>query len=262
MKAVRAFMDNFYSRHSVPDRSRTLLEFLDSRGFSIPMFIIEAGAHDGSDTLDWARVDTVQKIYAFEPDPKAYSECQVATTAYKGKVDLLPFCLSDDLGTRFLSYGSEPGNGSSSVHYRSLIDGIEVRSVTLDWLFKNFVDSSKFRDGLIWLDVEGHAVPLLKGAKGRLLPIKFAHIEVEFKDHADSRTSNWKDVIALMKMMGFCIYMADMHPGNFGNYFFVHKNHLSSAARMRHLYLLVLSRLLREFAFPLRDLLRRVSFRD
>jgi FkbM family methyltransferase len=256
MRALRLLLDNFYSGHSVPHSARTLLRCLDSRGLSVPMFIIEAGAHDGSDTLEWARLDSVQEIYAFEPDPKAFSACQVATSSYKGKINLWPFCLSDSLGMRFLSYGSEPGDGNSAVHNKSSIDGPEIRSVTLEWLFKNFVDSSHVRDGLLWLDVEGHAVPILQGAKGRLLPVKFAHIEVEFKDHGVFRMSNWKEVIALMKVMGYYLYMADMHPGNFGNYFFVHKNYLSSAARLRHSYLVGLTWVLRECAFPFKDLLR------
>jgi len=179
-------------------------------------WVIEAGCHNGSDTLILAERLNPNKIVAFEPDSKIRNIAAELFLHHKLIVDLYEFALSDFNSTQYLNFmdGIE-GSGSTFV---AQTGSTPVQVVTLDSLNLN-LDGG----GLLWLDVEGHAVHALDGGSSTLRGLRVAKIEVQMHEMHLDRRADLFDVLKRMKSLSLAPVRAPLHPGFFGDVLFVHR---------------------------------------
>ncbi len=146
--------------------------------------IVEAGAHIGIDTLEMADTWPRGSIHAFEPVPDLYNQLKFNTEKRKN-VFCYPFALSHIAGFSKMYISSGSSNGSSSLlppkehltRYPNVafIDTIEVETITLD----AWAENQGFpHPDLLWMDVQGHELSLLKGAENSLESIQAIYGEV------------------------------------------------------------------------------------
>ena len=208
-------------------------------------WIVEAGCHDGTDTLNLLQNFPNSKIITFEPDPISRSKAEERFgTIPKGQVELHPFGLSNEESIKFLSYVENlKGNGTTSISENG-IDG--VQTVTLD-AFRSFPANG----GLLWLDVEGHAVNALLGMVTTLRGIDLAKIEIQMHQKSIQRQQDYLEVIDIMAEAGLVPTHVPLQPGFFGDIYFVRKELLGTSSKIRANLLIFQMKLLHGLIYPL-----------
>lgn len=166
-------------------------------------WIWEAGCFDGRHTRRFLS-ETDACVFAFEPNPYCYPK--LADLIPLARFDLCAMALSDAQGVHeFLLprkiAGIETGaaSGVSGLDHRDAVTSYETC----------FVATGRGRDvqpdlgvQALWLDVEGHALPALRGFGDTLLRFSFIMVETEYAD-LFSDGANTDGVFALMAEHGF-----------------------------------------------------------
>ncbi len=231
----------FESPHSVKD----LFALIDQLKIEIS-WVIEAGCHNGSDTLEMIEMYGMEKIYAFEPDPSARFEAEMVLAEYLGsRVELSPFALMDKSGLVGIDYLGAPGSGSSQIRHHRSDDASGIKAIKLDEIQVTWDGG-----GCFWLDVEGVAVEVLIGSLNTLKKISVIKCEVEFHDMSQTRKSNYRKVFSLLSDNDFAIWKCDINPGYFGDILFVRKKHLSKIQLVKSRIILNLVVLIRSYIYP------------
>lgn len=155
--------------------------------------IVELGARDCAETLDFRRAFPAARIFAFECNPATLPACREALRGVE-RVRLVEKAVSDREGTvRF--YPTDPartrtkhahGNPGASSLFRARPDyphetyvqnEVEVEATTLERVMREEkIDSID----LLWMDIQGAELLALKGLGSRLRDVKLIHLEVEF----------------------------------------------------------------------------------
>ena len=148
--------------------------------------ILEAGAHNGSDTVEMARIFPGSQIYAFEPLPSLFNQLSQKTKDLSN-IKCYRLALSSKPGkARF--YICEPNNGASSLlepshllladrslHFNSII---EVEAITLDdWAHQEGIPRIDF----MWLDMQGSEPEVLMASQKIFDTVKVVYTEVNYK---------------------------------------------------------------------------------
>jgi FkbM family methyltransferase len=135
--------------------------------------VFDVGAQGGDYSLEVLKaVSGEVKIYAFEPREKDFD---LLKEELKGKVEVFQIALSDVEGERDLFY---PKNisGMSSFHTLrgDFTESEKVKTQTID----SFCESKNIKEiTLLKLDIEGHELSCLRGAKIMLPNIKYIQFE-------------------------------------------------------------------------------------
>lgn len=236
-----AIYRHFESPHSVKD----LFALIDRLKIEIS-WVIEAGCHNGSDTLEMIQVHGIEKIYAFEPDPTARNVAEMVLAEYLGnRVVLSPFALMDKSGLVGIDYLGTPGSGSTQIRHHSSEEELRIRAIKLD-----DIQATWEGGGCFWLDVEGVAVEVLNGSLYTLKNISVIKCEVEFHDMSKTRKSNYRKVFRLLTENDFAIWKCDINPGYFGDILFVRKRHLSKVQLIKSRIFFKFVVLLRSYIYP------------
>jgi len=155
--------------------------------------IVEIGARDCTETLDFRRAFPGARIFAFECNPATLPACREALRGVE-RVRLIEKAVSDREGMlRF--YPTDPartitkhaqGNPGASSLFRARDDyphetyvqnEIEVESTTLERLMR---EEGLAAIDLLWMDIQGAELMALKGLGERLRDVRLIHLEVEF----------------------------------------------------------------------------------
>ncbi len=153
--------------------------------------ILEAGACDGEDSLRMSQLWPQGTIYSFEPVPSLFLKTRAKTFA-RNNVHCYKLALSEQTGKATFFVSSSPEeetSGSGSLlepkdHLTIYPDvrfekTIEVQTINLDeWAAQNNVD---YID-LMWLDMQGAELSVLKAAPRILRTVKLIFIEIAFKE--------------------------------------------------------------------------------
>jgi FkbM family methyltransferase len=230
-------------------------------------FVIEAGAHEGSDTLLLSNLNGVKKVYCFEPNPFSFNILQSKISRQSEKnIEISNLGLFDknmkanlffpkiDLG----GFQEKQAGTSSLLKNWAKSDGefIEVELVSLDNFLKSDLDfkSTFFNlSGLLWLDVEGSALLALKGMERTLSRVNVAKIELEYgiqKGQWDER--NLFKIIKFMKQRGFSPYAGYLHPLTRGDLLFIRSNKLGIKDKLKTFTYCSLLHLFYGFIYPLK----------
>lgn len=236
-----------YNLTNIPD----LFKMIAKRKIHIE-WVVEAGCHDGSDTIKFVSLPKIRKIYAFEPDSVARqaAESNCKQLILSNILTISPFALQNENSEYFvLSNGGAYGTGSSQVvdmNQNKDAHPTIVQGKRLDELIEN---ESEY--GLLWLDVEGSALEVLQGSQKILSKIKIIKVEVEFQDMWGRRKSNFESVINYLQINGFCLMYAPIYPGLFGDLLFLRKNDITRLNRCISFFLRKTILVLHKYLFRL-----------
>ena len=210
---------------------------------------VEAGCHDGTDTLKMINAFNLKRVFAFEPDDAARAKAQILLEPYLGKVvSLSPLGLSDITGDANLAKNVSFGDGSSQVRKKSTDIVGEMSSISLTRLDDLRIDVDS--GGLLWLDVEGHAVQALTGAIATLRAIDIAKIEIQMHDMSETRKSDAFDVIEICRDAGLMPVYFPIYPGYFGDIVFIRAEKLSRLLQFFAFINFILFQVLHKSIYP------------
>lgn len=151
--------------------------------------IVEAGAHDGSTTVEMASFWPKSTIHAFEPVSSAASEVCRKVVAFGERVQCHQLALGDAdsfMDMHVSGDGSAGACQSSSLlaptdaqirEFPAILFGAKerVRVVPLDsWAAESGLDTVDF----MWLDMQGYELVALAGARKLLPKVSAVHMEV------------------------------------------------------------------------------------
>jgi FkbM family methyltransferase len=149
--------------------------------------IIDCGAHDGRDSIRLQK-QLNATIFSFEPVPRLFEILKKNTEINKR---IIPYniALSDEIGySKFYVSSGETDASSSllkpSAHLQdhpSVIfeEVIQVKTDTLDvWAKTNKIE----RIDMLWLDMQGFEMQMLKASPNILSTVKVIHTEVSTKN--------------------------------------------------------------------------------
>jgi len=175
--------------------------------------IVEAGAYDGNDTVAMSKKWPHGKIYAFEPVPEIYKKLIARTSiirnircfndALSDKVGLADFILSERIDDP-----SRLGESSSLLRPKEHLKyaphvkfnkAICVNATTLD---KWAEDNNIYNIDLLWLDLQGFELNVLKAAPNIMKTVKIIYTELEFVEAYEGQYL-FKDVDQWLKKNGF-----------------------------------------------------------
>lgn len=164
--------------------------------------IFDVGANEGTYTTDLLRVlkDRPFTIHAFEPSPNTFQKLTKSMHAVKN-VFLWNLGLSDQPGELVL-HADEENSTLSSVYKRDLTHigkPFDYReTISVDTLDNFCIQQNIARIDFLKLDVEGHEISVLQGAKNMLDQNKIHFIQFEFGGgNIDSKTY-FKDFFLLL----------------------------------------------------------------
>lgn len=144
---------------------------------------IDVGANIGYMSLVLARaVGKTGRVTAFEPHPEIFADLQANVAA--SVVEPVQAAVSAEPGMATLNVPAEFGfnRGVATIEeVGGQAAAIDVRKVTLDG-----VVGAAGRIGVLKIDVEGHELSVLQGAKGLLEERRITHIVFEEHHPADS----------------------------------------------------------------------------
>jgi 2-O-methyltransferase len=150
--------------------------------------IIEAGAHDGTDTVALSKLFPKGQIYAFEPINEIFIELNKKTKNLKN-VTCYPLALSNMSGIADIYVSSGQSTASSSlllpkehltehpnVEFSTVV---KVPTITLDtWAEETKVTAVDF----LWLDMQGFELAALKASPRILSTVRAVYTEVSLKE--------------------------------------------------------------------------------
>ncbi len=190
------FFSNNKQKSEFPlQRSESMMlkeKLVQFTGKSNGIVVMEAGASGGEDTVEWARVNGVTKIYAFEPEPKSFETLKTKTAPFNN-VSLSSLGLGKQKGehTFYISTNENaPGSlGVSSsikepLEHLSFHPGIKfeesctIQIVNLDqWAAEHHVEAID----IAWLDMQGGEFDVLASSPRMLATMKVIFTEVSLK---------------------------------------------------------------------------------
>ena len=188
--------------------------------------IVDAGAHDGRDTVELSKLFPKGKIYAFEPIPEIFSELK-ENTKHLNNVTCYPLALSDKIGTVDIFVSSGQSTGSSSllppkehITYHPNVEflkKIKVATTTLDaWAEKNLVQRIDF----LWLDMQGYELAMCQASPHILKTVQVVYTEVSLKEVYEG-VPLYPEVRQWFEKNGFRMEREELAWAEMGNVLFV-----------------------------------------
>lgn len=171
-------------------------------GFAPLQTIFDVGANFGQTACRFAQAFPTASIYSFEPVRDTFAKMQANVGAFP-QVRPFNMALGDQAGTAEIHLATSSGaNSLKGVQGSTASETIQVR--TLD----EVADENKVETiDLLKIDVEGFEMQVLAGAKQRLADkrIRFVYAECVMEDDPDMAHTNFFDIHALLRPLGFCV---------------------------------------------------------
>ena len=188
--------------------------------------IIDCGAHIGLDSVELLKV-LGGSIHCFEPVPDVYRRLRETVAQYPS-ITTYQLALSNKTGQDhfFVSEGASDGSSSLLPPKDHIVDHadtffnrkIEVHTMTLDdWAAENKID----RVDLLWLDMQGFELQMLKASTKVLPKVRVIHTEVSTKETYEG-VALYADYRAYLESIGFKVLVEAIPQGwDMGNVVFV-----------------------------------------
>ena len=168
--------------------------------------ILEAGAHNGEDTIPFIRQWPHATVHAFEPHLPCYSHLEKAASTYPN-VHTYPFGLYSETGT-YTFYVSQKIDGAFSlfednspeIEYADTQVTIECKNLD-EWAYEEGVDHIDY----MWLDMEGAELAMLKSAPKMLQTVRAISTEVNFQEFRKGM-ARWREMREFLEENGFSLY--------------------------------------------------------
>lgn len=189
--------------------------------------IIDCGAHVGGDSIDMCRLYSGSQIHSFEPVPAIFKLLKHNTRKFN-RITCHAIALSNQNGEQTMHVSSGASDGSSSLlqpheHIKDHPDvffneDITVQTLTLDdWAAQQQIT----KIDLLWLDMQGFELEVLKASSVILPTVKAIHIEVSTRA-TYSGVPLYKEVKEWMEAQGFYVDVEAIPKGwDMGNVLFI-----------------------------------------
>jgi 2-O-methyltransferase len=189
--------------------------------------IIDAGAHVGGDSIEMCRMYRGSTVHAFEPVPSIFKFLKHNTRKYN-RIHCHTIALGNQNGEQNMYVSSGASDGSSSLlkpkdHLEDHPDvffneTITVTTKTLD----TWADEQGIKKiDLLWLDMQGFELEVLKASHIILPTVKVIHMEVSTKPSYEN-VPLYEEVREWMQSKGFKVEVEAIPPGwDMGNVLFV-----------------------------------------
>lgn len=190
--------------------------------------MIDAGAHIGADSVEFARLFPDVTVHAFEPIPDLYAKL-VRNTHRWPQIRCCPLALSDRNGPRTMYVSGGASDASSSLlapksHVEDHPDTTFekmciVQCETLDsWARSNVVQI-----GFLWLDMQGFELEMLRAGEAMLQHVRAIHTEVSTRETYSGGVL-YHELRSWLKVRGFAVDIEAIPAGSdMGNVLFVRK---------------------------------------
>lgn len=214
-------------------RGRPLLEIpldrIESALGGPPAVVLEAGCHDGGDTLAMARRWPTAVVYGTEPIDDSRASARAVCAGHE-RVSIEGFALSDAGGVATMRVSSREGRREATASSSLLPDGlhtvafpevrfdhqVDVICRTLDDWFSGLGLS---RIDLLWLDLQGMELRVLAASKLALPATRAIHLEVSQQELFEG-SGTFRDLDEFLSSTGFHIAVDRVGPV-FGNVLYV-----------------------------------------
>lgn len=190
--------------------------------------MIDAGAHIGADSVEFARLFPDVTIHAFEPIPDIYAKL-VRNTPRWPQIRTYPLALSDRNGPRTMHVSGGASDASSSLLAAKL--HIEdhpgttfektciVQCETLD----SWARSKAVRIEFLWLDMQGFELEGLRAGEAVLQRVRAIHTEVSTRETYVG-AALYPELKSWLEARGFAVEIEAIPAGSdMGNVLFVRK---------------------------------------
>ena len=188
--------------------------------------VVDAGAHNGSDTVQMSRLWPRGTIHAFEPVPAVFSQLEACTRSL-ANVRRHACALAGACGTMTMYVSSGGTDASSSLlapkehlavnPHVIFQQQIAVPTQTLDaWAAQNECPQVDF----LWLDMQGGELTALQAAPRVLATVRAIHLEVAVTELYENNPL-YPDVQAWLESQGFLLVVEEIAHTSGGNAFFV-----------------------------------------
>lgn len=189
--------------------------------------IIDCGAHDGADTVELANLLKYSTVHAFEPVESLYKKLKARPNPQKN-IKYYQLALADKNGTMdfYVSEGESDGSSSLLEPKQHLVDHpgtvfnsqIMVRTSTIDsWANENGIE----KVDLLWLDMQGFELNMLRESKKILDTVSVIHTEVSTRETYKG-VAPYAEYRAFLEERGFKVIIEAIPKGwDMGNVLFV-----------------------------------------
>jgi len=167
-------------------------------GYDSTSLIFDVGANIGEYSEKILEFNPAVNIQCFEPIPDTFKQL---TLRHQGKenVRLNHFALSDEKGVRSMyEYGKLNGTNSLEKHPDLISDKTNRIETTLqtidDYCEEHSIDTIDY----LKIDVEGHEVNVLRGAKKMLQEKKIHSVQIEYNFLWKNTSNTMEDVFELL----------------------------------------------------------------
>ncbi len=200
--------------------------FSDLRFSNTDIFII--GAYHGYEVERLTKVCRFSKLYLFEPQPDSYNFL-VSRFCRNKQIQVIAKAVCDYDGSIIFNEMNRSGNGSILLPSRLAIDSyhlsklyhIEVPCITLD----SFCLNNKSFPSVLWIDVQGAELSVLRGGKAILKKVVIIFIEVSILEATYEAGTVHSELDSFLTENGFVLTQlgTDLSNGT-GNALYVKRN--------------------------------------
>lgn len=199
--------------------------------------VVDAGAHNGSETIPMSLLWPQGTIHAFEPVPAVFRQLQ-DNTKHLSNVHTYQTALAAENAdfTMHVSSGGTDASSSLLAPKEHLIVNphivfekqITVTALTLDtWAGRNHCSQVDF----LWLDMQGGELAALQAAPRVLATVQAIHLEVSTTELYENNPL-YPEVRSWLETQGFVLAVDEIAHASGGNAFFVRSGRRLSVWRL------------------------------
>lgn len=182
--------------------------------------VCDVGSMDGSDALLFRRALPAARILAFEPNPTNLALMRADERLQRARIRVLPFAASDCrseapffvVEADYAREESRAWRGMSSLYRRSdgysrLAEIVNVRTARLDEFL--LAEKLESRPIALWIDAEGMAFEVVRGAAAVARSTSLIHVEVETRPVIGANQKLYAEVEKALNDAGFVLLATD-----------------------------------------------------
>jgi FkbM family methyltransferase len=170
--------------------------------------VIDVGANRGETCIQWLKQFPTATLYAFEPLPDLAELVRARTSNDAARVKVFQIAASDTSGEVYFNVHTDHPSSSSLraatkesaqvLPFTGKTHQITVKADTLD----GALAGEPFSNALMKLDVQGHELSVLNGARKILPLVRFIKVEINLQPLYESQPS-LGDITKLLMSSGF-----------------------------------------------------------
>jgi len=219
-----------FEQYAIPKvRDEKISKALLKRYLPPDPVIIDCGAYDGTDSVALAKLFPKGMVHSFEPIDNLFNRLLKNTVSYSN-IKCYQLALSDRSGMQDFYVSEGLSDGSSSLlepvlHLKDHPDTffktkIIVNTTALsEWAYQHGIT----KVNMLWLDMQGFELQMLKAAGNILKTVSVIHTEVSTRE-TYKNVAQYKEYRKFLEQAGFNVIIEAIPKGwDMGNVLFVRK---------------------------------------